>query len=241
MANDIATTQGYLAQIKDNTVTEARIQARVNAFKGKVEVKMKDLENEIMNDANPGFGPVAKRILSEFATMLDVPKVEPLSYTGTSQQDRQRLCNAYRRKIFQLRDAKTLNIRSSMTPPNDNYRRVAERDWKNIEEVRKNIGDAVDLNDADDMKDVCDRLNQGYATIKTYKQFVQFSGNADRATYTAESPQTRVSRMLSVYDVWRDFLTGREGGLAFTFWIIISILVDLAAFIFFDIAFRKRD
>jgi hypothetical protein len=47
--------------------------------------------------------------------------------------------------------------------------------------------------------------------------------------------------LLSVYDVWVDFLTGKQGGLAFVFWIIISILVDVAAFIFFDIAFKKRD
>ena len=47
--------------------------------------------------------------------------------------------------------------------------------------------------------------------------------------------------MISVFDVWKDFLNGEYKGHGFLFWIIISILVDIAAFIFFDIAFKKRD
>jgi hypothetical protein len=41
--------------------------------------------------------------------------------------------------------------------------------------------------------------------------------------------------------VWVDFISGKEGGLSFVFWILISVLIDVAAFIFFDIAFKKED
>ena len=47
--------------------------------------------------------------------------------------------------------------------------------------------------------------------------------------------------MISVIDVWGDYLTGAYAGYGFVFWIIISILVDVAAFIFFDLAFKKRE
>lgn len=241
VTTDLTTTQGYLAQIKNGTVTENKINARVTDFKNKVEVKLGELEAEIKNDANPGNGPKAKHILSEFATMLDVPKLEPISYVGTSQQDRERLCNAYRAKIFTLRDVKIRNIISEMTPPNDNYKKVASKNWKNLEIVNKSIGNKIDLNNADDINVVCNKLNEGYSTIKMYSQFVDFKNAADKENYTCDNPQTKVSRMLSVYDVWVDFLNGKLGGLAFVFWIIISILVDIAAFIFFDIAFKKRD
>jgi len=99
----------------------------------------------------------------------------------------------------------------------------------------------LSLTDADDIKTVCNNLNQGYSTIKTYQQFVDFKNDGDKEAYTCTNPQTRVSRLLSVYDVWVDFIQGKQGGLAFFFWILISILVDVAAFIFFDIAFKKRD
>lgn len=47
--------------------------------------------------------------------------------------------------------------------------------------------------------------------------------------------------MLSVIDVWKDYFAGKFKGRGFLFWIVISILIDVAAFIFFDIAFKKRE
>lgn len=243
VTNDLATTQGYLAQIKDGTVTEAKINARITEFKNKVEIKMGELEAEIKGEQNPGFGPKSKEILSEFATMLDVAKVDPLSYNGgRSQQNLEKLCNAYRAKIFALRDVKIRNIINEMTPANDNYKNEAEKNWKNLELIKAGIdGESLILTDAEDIETVCNKLNEGYSTIKMYNQFVDFKSIEDKEVYTADNPQTKVSRLLSVYDVWVDFLSGKHGGLAFVFWILISILIDIAAFIFFDIAFKKEN
>lgn len=169
VTSDLSITQGYLAQIKDGTVTEAKINARVTEFKNKVEVKMGELEAEIKNEAIPGFGEKAKSILNEFATMLDVARIEPLHYSGTTKQDREKLCNAYRAKIFMLRDVKIRNIISEMTPSNQNYKKVAEKDWNNLQTIRQAIDEGgVDLTDADDIKIVCDKLNDGYSSIKMY-------------------------------------------------------------------------
>ena len=110
-----------------------------------------------------------------------------------------------------------------------------------MELINKNINDGINLNDAEDIKMVCDKLNEGYSTIKMYNQFVDFKNAQDKELYTAENPKTKVSRLLSVYDVWVDFVSGKEGGLAFAFWILVSILVDVAAFVFFIIAFKKQD
>lgn len=242
VSNEITTTQGYLAQIKDGTVTEDRINAKITDFRNQVNVKLGQLEAEIRNEANPGNGPRAKAILSEFASLLDVPEIKPLSFKGTSQQEREVLCREYRKMIYTLRDAKEKNIINEMTPANDNYKKVAERDYKNLDIVKENISNGnIDVNDAEDVKMVCDKINQGYSTIKMYSQFVNFKNNDDKVAYTASNPQTKVSRLLSVYDVWVDFLKGRQGGLSFVFWILISILVDLAAFIFFDMAFKKTE
>ena len=86
-----------------------------------------------------------------------------------------------------------------------------------------------------------DKLNQGYNTIKKNKDFVNFSSKEEEMLYTADNTVTKVKRMISVFDVWEDFLKGQYAGHGFAFWIVISILVDVAAFIFFDIAFKKRE
>ena len=77
--------------------------------------------------------------------------------------------------------------------------------------------------------------------IKKNKEFVNFSSKADEAIYTADNPVTKVKRMIDVFKVWEDFLKGEFAGHGFIFWVIISILVDIAAFMFFDLAFKKED
>lgn len=242
VTNDIATTEGYLMQIRDNATTEARIKIRLAELEKKVDLKLGELKAEIENDANPGFGPKAKNILRDFAEIFGVAKIEPLTFKGTSIQDRQKLYDAYRKKMYISMDAKKLNIIKEMTPANNNHQKQADKNYKNLELVKKYIEDGtLDLNNAEDIKSVCDKLNEGYATIRTYKQFVDFKDETDQAAYTAPNAVTKVKRMLSVFNVWEDFLADRYEGHGFFFWVLISILVDVAAFIFFDIAFKKRE
>lgn len=242
VSGDIATTQGYLSQIKDNTVTDARIQAKCTEIENQVDAKLQSLEGEIKNPLNPGNGPETEKILGEIAQILGVASINKLSGTGSSVEERKRLYQAYREVILMQLENKKLNIKKAMTPSNSNYRKVADKDWKNLDLTKKYIDEGtIVLTNADDTKNVCDKLNQGYATIKTYQQFVDFKNDADKELYTCDNPETKVKRLLSVYDVWIDFINGKMGGLSFVFWILISILVDVAAFIFFDIAFKKRN
>lgn len=242
VTNDISTTQGYLAQIKDNTVTDARIQAKCVELEKQINIKLQSLEAEIKNPLNPGNGPETEKILGEIAQILGVNKINKLSGNGNSVSERKALYQAYRDVILMQLDNKKINIVKEMLPSNDNYRKVANKDWKNLELTKKYIDESkLSLTDADDIKTICNNLNQGYSSIKTYQQFVDFKNEKDKEDYTCSNSQTKVSRLLSVYDVWVDFLTGKQKGLAFVFWIIISVLVDIAAFIFFDIAFKKRE
>lgn len=242
VTNDLATTEGYLMQIRDNATTEARIKIRLAELEKKVDVKLGELKAEIENDANPGFGPKAKEILRDFAEILGVVKIEPLTFKGTSIQDRQKLYDAYRQKMYILMEAKKLNIIKEMTPSNNNHQKQADKDYKNLVLVKKYTEDGtLNLNDAEDIKSICDKLNAGYATIRTYKQFVDFKDETDQMTYTTPNAVTKVKRMISVFDVWEDYLAGQYAGHGFFFWVLISILVDVAAFIFFDIAFKKRE
>lgn len=242
VTNDLSNTEDYLVQIKDNVVTETKIKIKCTQVQNDVEIKLGDLKSEIDNEANPGFGPKSKAILRDFAGLLGVPKIEPLSYRGTSVQDRQRLYDAYRTKIYLLLESRILNIVKEMTPPNDNHQKQAAKDYKNLQLVEKYIQDGtLNLNDAEDIKKICDRLNEGYATIRNYQQFVDFKNQSDEIAYTSPNAVTKVKRMTSVFDVWKDFIKGEYAGRGFLFWVIISILVDVAAFIFFDIAFKKRE
>lgn len=241
VTTDIATTQAYLGQIKDNVVTDASIQAKQAEVTNQVNIKLQSLEAEIKNPLNPGNGPATAKVLDEIAQILGVAQISKLSGAGNSVQEREVLYKAYREVILTQLETRKANIKAEMTPKSDNYRKMADKDYKNLDLTKKYIDEGkLSLTKAEDIKSICDKLNQGYSTIKSNQQYVNFKNEADKLNYTCDNPQTKVSRLLSVYDVWVDFLKGKEGGLAFFFWILISILVDVAAFIFFDIAFKKK-
>ena len=88
VTTDISTTRGYLGQIKNNTNNKTQATIKVNELKNSVDVLLGELEAEIKNEANPGFGPKSKEILRKLAAQLGVDKIEPLTFKGTSKQDR---------------------------------------------------------------------------------------------------------------------------------------------------------
>ena len=83
-------------------------------------------------------------------------------------------------------------------------------------------------------------LQNAYSLIKNNSKYVKFSGD-DESVYCAEKITTKTRQLKNVIKVWQEFLGGKYKGKGFFYWIMISILVDLGAFIFFDIAFKKED
>lgn len=52
---------------------------------------------------------------------------------------------------------------------------------------------------------------------------------------------TRTHRMLSVVEVWKDIFSGKFTGREVVLWILLSVLVDIAAFVFFSLATARDD
>ncbi len=242
---DITTTRGYLNQIVNNTNNLNQAQRKIEEFDSKISILLGEFLSEIKNEANPGYGPKSRELLGNLATALGVEKIEPLTYRSRSKQELETLCNAYRAKILQLAESKRSIILHNISKPNPQNLQEAQIADNNLVLLKQYIADGeVDLNNPVDVTGtggVCDKLNEGYNIIKKNKDFVNFSSESDEAKYTADNPITKVKRMISVFDVWKDFLSGEYAGHGFGFWLIISILVDIAAFIFFDLAFRKKE
>ena len=93
------------------------------------------------------------------------------------------------------------------------------------------------------MKELDNRLTKAYSTIRNYQQYVIFQPGDEEQYIPEDGHQqvTKVKKMLSVFDVWKDFLAGNYKGQGLIIWVLLSILVDLGAFIFFDMAFKKDE
>ena len=236
---DITTTAGYLEQLRGFTMSANYKTEKINNLKNKVEMYLGELEGEILNEANPGDGPKAKEILRKFAGLFEVPKIEPLSVATTN---RRVIVDAYRQKIYSMRDAKIREIEDEQEVAEAQiFKPLASENLVTLYNARTAIDNkALDLNNAEQVNELNKALNAGYSTINTYSQFISFNGD-DESFYTAEKPITKVKSMISVFNVWKDMLTSNKyRGHGLWFWVVISILIDVAAFIFFDIAFARR-
>lgn len=83
-------------------------------------------------------------------------------------------------------------------------------------------------------------LQKAYSLIKNNEKYVVFN-TGDAEIYCAEKITTKTQELKNVVKVWSDFLGGGYKGMGFIYWILISILVDLGAFLFFDIAFKREE
>lgn len=244
VTQDLATTKSYLQQLQDNVKTETAIKLKIEQLESAIESQLTALENEIDNLARPGFGDSARSHLDRIATTLQVPTIPILSYKNASPQQQKQLKQQYRTLVYGLLDNRKKELAAnSISPQEKLFKPEATQQMKNIETMEGLIAEMGALGEIDNERimqsDIV--LKKSYATIKNYADFVNFNSDTDKERYLAANQITRTSEMLSVIDVWKDFIQGKYEGRGFVFWVVVAILVDIAAFIFFDITFKKRE
>jgi hypothetical protein len=170
-------------------------------------------------------------ILEKIGILLGQGPITPLSFVGTTPKDRENLRNGYLTKINDIKEVTIANWkRQASENANQEGKKDAEKAYNELDNLEKQIkAGTINLNDAKEIEGVSDKINRGYAVIKTNSNAVKFE-NEDKKAYTAENPVSKVKRLTSVFDVWKDFLGGAYAGSGFLFWVIIAILVDIALF-----------
>lgn len=90
------------------------------------------------------------------------------------------------------------------------------------------------------MEIVNNDLVQSYSAIAEHANVLSFK-DKDKDKYTETNAQPKTVLLAQVPTVWEDYLQGKYAGHGFLWRIMLSILVDLAAFIFFNIAFNNKN
>ena len=238
---DLTTTSSYLQQIADrNNVDSAyyEVHDKVNELFKQVEAEI----NGIGGTGRRGNGEYVRQLLGEINPILEaeIPGTsikfndEAWAWRNTDQ----RILTGYQEQKDQaLERIKDENYKVSKTAASE-----ATEINRKIIMMNDTIKKMVELgNIHEDVITQADGvILSGYTSVKTNQRFVNFAGDTDRQLYTAENLETNTKRMLSVIDVWIDFLSGKYP-LSFLFYVLLSILVDVAAFIFFDLAFKKTE
>lgn len=242
--DDLKNTEGYLNDIRDNTFAEEKFRLQRADLETKVNAKLEDLRLEI-DGPDRGDGPKAERIRIELTELLKCAPITKIDGPTATRAQRNKIIQAYREKVIAQLKVREAAIYLQLV----DEKRVAQAkedasaDLKKVQsaiigmnEMRNNgVQDDATINTANGI------LKGAYSTVKNYSDMVVFKSDADKEAYTADNQVTKTTRLLSVIDTWIDFIKGKFAGRGFIFWVVISILVDIAAFVFFDIAFKKSE
>ncbi len=242
--DDLKNTEGYLNDIRDNTFAEEKFRLQRADLETKVNAKLEDLRLEI-DGPDRGDGPKAERIRIELTELLKCAPITKIDGPTATQTQRNKLIQAYREKVIAQLKVREAAIYIQLVDENKvaQAKKDATGDLKKVQSAITGLNEMRNNGDQDDatINTANGILKGAYATIKNYSDMVVFKSDADKEAYTADNQVTKTTRLLSVIDTWIDFVKGKFDGRGFIFWVIISILVDVAAFVFFDIAFKKSE
>ena len=239
VAEDIQTTNKYLQQIVDmGTSSTPVLDEEGKQIKDAVEEQRRHIVAQFNGDEAPfkrGNGKkigehleiINKTLNSSIQQDPRYNSQEPSIINGYQEQINTALSHALRTHTVTPESAQAAkNQIGRLNALNDSIQQELATSTLSEEKIRQ-----------------CEKeLKDGYNIVETNRNFVKFEKDSDdEEVYTKENGETRTKRLSSVIDVFFvDFLHGKYPA-SFWYYVILSILVDLAAFIFFDIAFMKKD
>lgn len=239
ISKDIKTTNKYLQQIVDMGTSSTKVlDEDGKKMKDAVEEQRRHIVAQFNGDEPPFKCGNGKKI-GEHLEIINKTLNSSIQQNPEYNSKNPAILNNY-----QIEINKALSHALRTHTISDQSVQAARTQIKRLSALNDSIQDHVasaSLEEAEIRQ--CEKeLKDGYNIISNNKKFVQFDKNSeDKEVYTKENGETRTKRIASVIDVFFvDFLKGKYPG---TFWycVILSILVDIAAFIFFDIAFMKKN
>lgn len=243
---DLNRTQGYLQGLKDNNVEIKKIDQKYKSKNEAVDAIIIRLRAEIDNPSAIGIGHRFETILVELDRTLaaganNPEKIQRVANVGTTRTQWLAAINYYQQQAYdQLKlyrstcDKEINEIKNTMGSKElDNMiknNKIALSDINKMNGVNNDIVQAA----------IGDLVNS-YAYIKANAQYINFK-EGDKDRYTRDGAIPEAKEMLSVPDVWKDYLTtDKYNGHGFVWWVLIALLVDLAGFIFYNISFNSKN
>lgn len=251
LIQDLANTKDRLQDLNDDQTAQSIINKDKEKFIAEVDSKLRNFKLEINNPGNPGWADRAEECMIELENTLGV-KIQRINLKDNSHKSRQQVNEEISKTVEEL---KQIKIKEKYDSRLEN---IAKH--KNKKQIQENIKALTAIEnklkknpDSSDEPTVAtnDVLTRSYALIGNYMDFLQkeFGSTHKEEMKTInenvkvyKSNITQTAKMRSVIDVWKGLLQGDPiyKGRGLWYWIIVALMVDIAGFIFFDIAFRKR-
>jgi hypothetical protein len=237
----LVTVEQHLKILLNDGQAKILISKEKTDFESKVNAIFINLENEIKDKNNEGYGPRAKQCLSDLKTALGLKdvKIQEPKWSSTPQGRLNTIESLRNQKNACLNEKlNEYDNRISLINIGINKEEIGKKIsiLQNMQTYLQNNG-KIDEKFRDDAKNI---LRSSITTVNTYFDNLKNNwGYEEKSPYLSNEPE--IVRIERVIDVWSDYFHGKFAGRGFLYWIILGALVDIAGFIFFDVAFRYED
>ncbi|MBR0036340.1 MAG: hypothetical protein IJP70_01730 [Bacteroidales bacterium] len=238
---DLTTTKTYLEQIKSRQNVDSAYFSIHDEVYNKFKLVQAEF-NATGGTGNRGNGKYVRDLLGDINPILEkeIPgsaikfNDEKWAWNNTDQSILTGYVNQMNKSLKAIKDQNYTVSRTAATEASEDIRKIDL-----MTDTIKTMVETGSIHE-DVITQAEGVILSGYTCIKNNQKFVKFKNSKDKELYTAENLETNTKRMLSVIDVWMDFFRGKYP-ISFLFYVLLSVLVDVAAFIFFDFAFKKRE
>lgn len=246
MSKDIAKRELNFLNVELSKLTDENlyIQNYNNEWekkKSKVLSLQKIYEAEVDDFQKLGHGKEAEEKLQKIEDELGLKRgtLERKSLTGNGTQERTAIKKYYDNQIKDQLEVLRRDHEARLLSQLKGFRTEANK----INNIKNNIGKTLDEIDNP-------RLNQSEVIDKATKLAQTGRATLDaKYGYLTVDPSYKnqsvypLDRLKSITKVWGDYLAGefKEKNYGLIYWILLSIIVDLAAFLFFNIAFKSEE
>ncbi len=228
---------GELQKLSSENAFLETYNAEWNKYEADVMGALAAIKAEIKDYQNTGTGDKTEARVAEAEDLLGIKTgtIARLKARDRSQREINKACEHYDTAVKEQLTVKKQQHEANVARA---YADFQER-MKNVAPLRRDIKATLDHLD-DDMYAKEDVLKNARKVIgRSYAELEsQFNG-----IYTYDENVYRSDRLVKVTKVWGDYFKGRFRNTDYTlwYWILLSIIVDIAAFAFFDIAFKSED
>ncbi|MDE6366293.1 MAG: hypothetical protein K2L33_01795 [Muribaculaceae bacterium] len=249
ISEDLTTTIGYLEALENNNTAIKKINADYDSKQAQVQMLFQRMLSEMKDNLNKGMGIRFDHLLADLNVVLsgiDVNSdgkdvIQKVKNPGSTPEQWLATLSHYKAQadrilvIYRTQcDEKIAAVRKNM----DSGRlhdllsdcRTAQKDIENMDGVSNAV-----------IEEAARDLMSAYSHISDNAIYLTFKpGDEDR--YCRENALPKVKALQVIPEVWKDFLTTkRYVGHGFIWTVLISVLVDIAGFIFYYLATNKQN
>ncbi len=224
-----------LQQLTSEEVASEKFMAEFEKKVNEVRAANTALKAEIEHPERPGVGDRAERCLQrvEEALGVKVGTITRLSSMGRTQKEINRAIKYYDNQIEEQINIQALQMAGQLKTHLANLKKESKKLNVQIANLNNNVQalDRATLSDQDAL------LAQSRNLIRTARGTLEAKGMKD------EYKGYRSERLINVTEVWSDYFKGEfsKADSGMIYWILLSLVIDLAAFVFFNVALKKDE